>query len=103
MDTLDVTCPDCGATRGVDCRIPGWSIGSNRQRAHQGRSDLAADWRKLYALGQELEVGGEDGPDLAEAEYYSMFGDSAERRLANKILSLAETLGYCDPGDHEAA
>lgn len=103
MDTLDVTCPDCGATRGVGCRVATWGS-VKRASAHDARTELAASWRSLFRLGTELGVGSQDcGPDLDDAEHLLRFGEDDERDLARRVLALAERLGYREPGDEEAA
>ena len=100
MDTLDVTCPECGATPGVGCRISTWGS-IKRAKSHQARAEVAADWRRLAELGEILGIG--KSPDLDEAEHLSRFGDDDERPLAAKLVVLAEQLGYREPGDEEAA
>lgn len=100
METLDVTCPECGATPSVDCRVATWGS-IKRPTAHDARVELAADWRSLAKMGEELGIG--ESPDLDEAEHMARFGDEDERPVARKLLALADRLGYREPGDEEAA
>lgn len=105
MDTLDVTCPECGATPGVGCRAATWGS-VKRARVHEARGELASDWSSLARMGEELGLvtsDASDYPDLDEAEHLSRFGDDDERGLARRLLVLAERLGYREPGDEEAA
>ena len=104
METLDVTCPDCGATPSVECRVTDWGS-LKRSKVHQARAERAADWRLMARYSEGLGLGDEDSPypDLGEVEHLVRFGDDEERMIAPKILVLAERLGYHEPGDEEAA
>lgn len=100
MEALDVTCPDCGSTRGVECRISTWGS-IKRKTYHDARYELAADWRALAKMGEELVD--DESPDLDDVEHLARFGDDDERFLARRLLALADRLGYSEPGDEENA
>jgi hypothetical protein len=102
VETHDVTCPECGAARGVECRVATWGS-IKRDRAHSERVALAGDYRSLQRLGEDLGTEPGEFPDLDEAEYLSRFGDERERGLAKRLLAVAEKLKYREPGDEEGA
>lgn len=102
MAPADVTCPECGAPRGITCRTSAAEYRPRRRpKAHAARAKLARDYRRLAELGEMLDLG--TSPDVDDAEHLSRFGDEREQDLALELLAVATRLSYREPGDEEAA
>ena len=101
MKTIEVRCAECGALPGIMCRVGGPGSADARN-LHKCRVELAADWTQLFTLGETL--GFKHGPDMHEVEFLMHFGETRRiRSCARDLMVLAESLGYTEPGDQEAA